>query len=55
VFVHQGHYAAESAGTVIDPPPDLEIDVIGDLLDYGLPDFLAASPAGVAATHQERI
>ena len=54
VFVHQGHYAAESADTVIDPPPDLEIERIGDLLDHDLPDFLAASPVGVAATNQER-
>src|SRR6202011_1412102 len=55
VFVHQGHYAAESADAVIDPPPDVEIEQIGDLLDRGLPDFLAASPVGVAATNQERI
>ena len=54
VFVHQGHYAAESADTIIDPPPDLEIERIGDLLDHDLPDFLAASPVGVAATNQER-
>ena len=54
VFVHQGHYAAQSAYTVIDPPPDLEIERIGDLLDHDLPDFLAASLAGVAATNQER-
>jgi FMN phosphatase YigB (HAD superfamily) len=54
VFVHQGHYAAQSADTAIDPPPDLEIDRIGDLLDHELSDFLAASPLGVAATNQER-
>ena len=54
VFVHQGHYAAESADTVIDPPPDLEVERIGDLLDHDLPYFLAASPVGVAATNQER-
>src|ERR1700680_2723835 len=53
-FVHQGHYAAESAATVIDPPPDLELERIGDLLDHDLPDFLAASAVGVAATNQER-
>ena len=53
-FVHQGHYAAESADTVIDPPPDLELERIGDLLDHDLPDFLAASAVGVAATNQER-
>jgi len=33
VFVRQGHYAAESAGTVIDPAPDRQIERIGDLLD----------------------
>jgi FMN phosphatase YigB (HAD superfamily) len=54
VFVHQGHYAAQSADTVIDPPPDLEIERIGDLLGHELSDFLAASPVGVAATNQER-
>jgi len=58
VFVHQGHYAAQSAAqsanTVIDPLPDLEIERIGDLLDHDLSDFLAASSIGVAATDQER-
>ncbi len=58
VFVHQGHYAAQyaaqSANTVIDPPPDLEIERIGDLLDHDRADFLAASPLGIAATNQER-
>ncbi|HVR94744.1 MAG TPA: HAD family hydrolase [Casimicrobiaceae bacterium] len=58
VFVHQGHYAAQyaaqSASTVIDPPPDLEIERIGDLLDHDRADFLAASPLGVAAANQER-
>jgi FMN phosphatase YigB (HAD superfamily) len=54
VFVHQGHYAAQSANTVIDPPPDLAIERIGDLVDYDLSDFLATSPIGVTATNQER-
>ena len=58
VFVHQGHYAAQyaapSADTVIDPPSDLEIERIGDLLDHDRADFLAASPLGIAATNQER-
>lgn len=54
VFVHQGHYAAQSANTVIDPPPDVEIERIGDLLDRDLPDFLGTSPLGVAAKNQER-
>jgi FMN phosphatase YigB (HAD superfamily) len=54
VFVRQGHYAAQSADMVIDPPLDLEIGRIGDLLDRELFDFSAASPVGVAATNQER-
>jgi len=33
VFVRQGHYASEAAGTAIDPQPDLSIARIGDLLD----------------------
>jgi FMN phosphatase YigB (HAD superfamily) len=58
VFVRQGHYAAQfaaqSANTVIDPPPDLEIERIGDLLDCDLSRFFAASPFRLAATNQER-
>ena len=54
VFVRQGHYAAESAGTTIGPPPDLAIERIGDLIDYDLSDFLAASPVDAAAMSQER-
>jgi FMN phosphatase YigB (HAD superfamily) len=54
VFVHQGHYAAQSANTMIDPPPDLAIERIGDLVDYDLSGFLATSPIGVTATNQER-
>ncbi len=53
VFVHQGHYATQSETTVIDPPPDLEIEHIGDLLDRDLSELLHASPVGVAATNQE--
>jgi FMN phosphatase YigB (HAD superfamily) len=54
VFVHQGHYAAQSANAVIDPPPDLEIGRIGDLLDHDPSDIFAASPFRPAATNQER-
>jgi FMN phosphatase YigB (HAD superfamily) len=54
VFVRQGHYAAQSAGAVIDPPPDLAIERIGDLLDLDLANFLAASPIRGAVTNQER-
>ena len=42
VFVRQGHYAAESAGSAIDPAPDLSFERIGDLLDCDLSRFLDA-------------
>ncbi len=54
VFVRQGHYAAQSAATAVDPPPDLEIEHIGELLDRDLPDLLGASPLSVAVKHQEQ-
>ena len=40
VFVRQGHYALESAGTTIDPPPDLGIECIGELIGSDLLQFL---------------
>jgi len=43
VFVRQGHYAMQSAATKIDPPPDLGIGRIGDLLNNELSDFLRAA------------
>ena len=58
VFVHQGHYAtqaaSQAAGAQLDPPPDLEIEGIGDLLDLDRSDFFAAPRAGVAASNQEQ-
>jgi FMN phosphatase YigB (HAD superfamily) len=44
VFVRQGHYAAQSAGTKIDPPPDVTVAQIGGLLNFSLPDFHADRP-----------
>jgi FMN phosphatase YigB (HAD superfamily) len=41
VFVRQGHYAAESAGTAIDPPPDRTIARIGELCGHDRDWFLA--------------
>lgn len=47
VFVHQAHYAARFAAqsdrAMVDPPPDLELERIGDLLDHDLSDFLAGA------------
>jgi hypothetical protein len=40
VFVQQGHYAAEAAGAIMDPAPDLRIEHIGELRDRPLADFV---------------
>jgi FMN phosphatase YigB (HAD superfamily) len=40
VFVRQGHYAAEAAGAIMDPAPDLTIEHIGELRDRPLADFV---------------
>lgn len=47
VFVRQGHYAREAAGMTIDPPPDLSLDHIGELLSVDHSLYLPAAPAGV--------
>ncbi len=49
VFVRQGHYAIESADTAIDPPPDLGIERIGELIDFDLSHFPAVAPVRAAA------
>ena len=41
VFVHQGHYAAESMRETIDPAPDLSVGAIGDVCDLTLDDLVA--------------
>ena len=43
VWVRQGHYAAESAGTAIEPPPDLSIGHIGELIGIDPAQFRAAA------------
>jgi len=53
VFVHQGHYAAQSSHMVIDPLPNVNIERIADLLDYDLADFLDASGIDVTNTGQK--
>ncbi len=42
VFVRQGHYALESAGTSVVPPPDLSIVSIAELIDVLSLHFEAA-------------
>ena len=39
IFVRQGHYAAESEGQSIIPPPDLVIGQIGELAEFDLHAF----------------
>jgi FMN phosphatase YigB (HAD superfamily) len=39
VFVRQGHYALAPQSTAVEPPPDLVIDRIGDLIHHNLSDF----------------
>jgi hypothetical protein len=46
VFVRQGHYAVESADTVIDPPPDRYIERIGELINLDLSYFTPAARRG---------
>ncbi len=36
LFVRQGHYADEAVGAVIDPPPDIVIERIGELAGFDL-------------------
>jgi FMN phosphatase YigB (HAD superfamily) len=43
VFVRQGHYALDPKIIEAYPPADLSIERIGDLMLYGLEDFMAAS------------
>lgn len=39
VFVRQGHYAREAVGQSIDPPPDLTVERIGELVGFDLKRF----------------
>jgi FMN phosphatase YigB (HAD superfamily) len=54
VFVKQGHYALESAGTVVDPIPDLRIERIGDLIEFDPSRFGAVAPVRTAVPNPER-
>ena len=43
VFVRQGHYAAQSTSQVVDPPPDISIGRIAELLDFERSVFSTAA------------
>ena len=53
VFVRQGHYAAESAASAIDPSPDVSVDRIGDLLDCDLTKLLDGGTPRIAANRSK--
>ena len=45
IFVRQGHYAMDPAVVASNPPADMTLERIGDLLKYSLRDLLAAAHA----------
>jgi len=45
VFPRQGHYALDPGNITLYPRPDITIESIGDLVNYGLPALLGASKA----------
>jgi hypothetical protein len=45
VFPRQGHYARDPHLLKSYPPPDVNIDRIGDLLRYDLPQLIGAGDA----------
>ena len=59
VFVRQGNYAAGSNDKAIDPPPDVAIGAIADLLDLERSHYFAAldregiSHAGQATSKEQ--
>jgi FMN phosphatase YigB (HAD superfamily) len=50
VFVRQGHYAHDPEILARNPPADVSIDRIGDLLEYDVPTLLGAASAATAAS-----
>jgi len=44
VFVRQGHYAADPKLLGSYPPADINIERIGDLLQYHLPELMNSKP-----------
>ena len=58
IFVRQGHYAAATAASDVDPPPDRAIDRIGDLAAIFSMQFETSSREGVgknrsASAHED--
>ena len=43
VWARQGHYALDPKTLIAYPPADLTVDLIGDLVNYGLTALLGAN------------
>jgi FMN phosphatase YigB (HAD superfamily) len=52
VFVSQGHYAHDPEILASNPPADLSVERIGNLLDYDLPTLLGAAAEAVHGRRQ---
>ena len=50
VFPRQGHYAHDPQALATNPPADLTVERIGDLLAYDLPALLAAGAPAIRRT-----
>jgi FMN phosphatase YigB (HAD superfamily) len=50
VFPRQGHYAHDPQAPATNPPADLTVERIGDLLAYDLTDLLAAASRAIHRT-----
>lgn len=51
VFVRQGHYAHDPDILAHNPPADVSIDSIGDLVDYEIPTLLGTYPTTTEGKH----
>ena len=54
IFVRQGHYATDPKLLASYPAADISIERIGDLLQYGLPEFLNAKLVSDPAGNKKR-
>jgi FMN phosphatase YigB (HAD superfamily) len=52
VFVRQGHYAHDPDILASNPPADVSVDRIGDLLEYDIPTLLGAATAATGGRRE---
>jgi len=51
IFPRQGHYAHDPEVVAANPPADITIDAIGDLVNYDLPALLAGKAMATQSRH----